>query len=126
LNFLLIPIYGINGAAIATAVSLALLYMLNFLFARRVAKVQPFKLSYFKIIVASLIAVSIVYAITKYLIGVSIPSLIGMLFVFLALYFFLLLLFKSFEQEDLMIMRAIDQRLGTKSNWIRKIIQKFL
>ena len=126
LNFLLIPIYGINGAAIATAVSLALLYMLKFLFARRVAKVQPFKLSYFKIIVASLIAVSIVYAITKYLIGVSIPSLIGMLFVFLALYFFLLLLFKSFEQEDLMIMRAIDQRLGTKSNWIRKIIQKFL
>ena len=126
LNFLLIPIYGVNGAAIATAVSLALLYILNFLFARRVAKIQPFRLSYFKIIIASLLAVSIVYAITKYVIGVSIPSLIGMLFVFLALYFFLLLLFKSFEREDLMIMRAIDQRLGTKSNWIRRIIQKFL
>jgi len=49
-----------------------------------------------------------------------------MLFVFLALYFFLLLLMKSFEEEDLMIMRAIDQRLGTKSDWIRKVIKKFL
>jgi len=34
--------------------------------------------------------------------------------------------FKSFEDEDLMIMRAIDQRLGTKSDWIREIIRKFL
>jgi len=48
-----------------------------------------------------------------------------MLFVFLALYFLLLLLMKSFE-EDLMIMRAIDQRLGTNSDWIREIIRRFL
>jgi len=126
LNFLLIPIYGINGAAIATGLSLALLYIVNFLFAYRVAKIQPFKLSYLKIILASLLAVSVVYLLTKYVIGVSIPALIGMLFVYLALYGFLLLVMKSFEEEDLMIMRAIDQRLGTKSNWIRKIIQKFL
>jgi hypothetical protein len=33
---------------------------------------------------------------------------------------------KSFEAEDLMIMRAIDQKLGTKSNWMRAIIRRFL
>jgi len=126
LNFLLIPIYGINGAAIATGLSLALLYIVNFLFAYRVVKVQPFRLSYLKIVLASLLAVSVVYLLTKYVIGVSIPALIGMLFVYLALYGFLLLVMKSFEEEDLMIMRAIDQRLGMKSNWIRKIIRKFL
>jgi hypothetical protein len=64
--------------------------------------------------------------LTKYVIGVSVFVLIAMLFVFLALYFFLLLLMKSFEEEDLMIMRAIDQRLGTKSDWIRGIIKRFL
>lgn len=126
LNSLLIPIYGIKGAAIATGVSVVLGGLLSLFFVYRVAKMQPFKKSYLKPVIASLLAVSTVYAITKYVVGVSIPSLIGMLFVFLALYFFLLLLFKSFEREDLMIMRAIDQRLGTKSNWIRKIIQKFL
>ena len=126
LNLLLIPIYGVNGAAIATGFSLALLYILNFVFAYKVAKIQPFKLSYLKIILASLIAVFVVYSLTKYVIGVSTFVLIPMLFVFLALYFFLLLLMKSFEEEDLMIMRAIDQRLGTKSDWIREIIKRFL
>ena len=87
---------------------------------------QPFRLSYVKPLFASLIAVSVGYALTKYVIGVSLFSLAMMLFVFLALYFFLLLLFKSFEEEDLMIMRAIDQRLGTKSEWVREVIKRFL
>jgi len=126
LNFLLIPIYGVNGAAVATGFSLALLYILNFLFAYRMAKIQPFRLSYLKIILASLTAVFVVYLLTKYVIGVSTFALIVMLFFFLLFYFGLLLLMKSFEEEDLMIMRAIDQRLGTKSDWIRKVIKKLL
>jgi len=126
LNSLLIPIYGLNGAAIATGISALIGVFLRFLFTLRVAKMQPFKKRYLKSVIASLLAVFIVYAVTKYVVGVSIPSLIGMLFVFILLYFFLLLLFKSFDQEDLMIMRAIDQRLGTKSSWVRRIVQRFL
>ena len=53
-------------------------------------------------------------------------ALIAMLFVFLLFYFSLLLLMKSFEEGDLMIMRAIDQQLGTKSDWVRDIIKSFL
>ena len=126
LNFLLIPIYGVNGAAVATGFSLALLYILNFLFAYRAAKVQPFRLSYLRIILASLIAVLVVYLLARYVIGVSTFALIAMLIVFLLFYFSLLLLMKSFEEGDLMIMRAIDQRLGTNSDWIREIIRRFL
>lgn len=126
LNFLLIPIYGIMGAAVATSISTILASILSLFFVFRIGKMQPFKKSNLKPVMASLLAVSIVYAVTKYVIGVSIPSLIGMLFVFLLLYFFLLLLFKSFEEEDLMMMRLINQSLGTKSNWIAKIIQRFL
>ena len=50
----------------------------------------------------------------------------GNAFCFLLYFFFLLLTFKSFEEQDLMIMRAIDQRLGTKSDWIREILKRFL
>ena len=32
----------------------------------------------------------------------------------------------GFEEEDLMIMRAIAQKMGTKSDWIREIIKRFL
>jgi O-antigen/teichoic acid export membrane protein len=126
LNYLLIPIYGVNGAAIATGISLTLMNTLLLFFVYKIGRIQPFRVSYIKPLFASLLAISVVYVMTKYVVGVSLSSLIGMLFVFLALYFFLLLLFKSFEEEDLMIMRAIDQRLGTKSDWVRKIIQRFL
>ena len=125
-NFLLIPMYGVNGAAIATGTSAVLGSVLYLFFVYRIAKMQPFRLSYVKPLLASLIAVSVIYIITKYVMGVSLFSLAGMLFVFLFLYFFLLLVLKSFEEEDLMIMRAIDQRLGTKSDWVREIIRKFL
>jgi len=126
LNFFLIPIYGIKGAAIATGFSVVLMSVIYLFFVYRIGKIQPFQRSYFKPVIASLISVLVVYVITKYVIGVSSFALIGMFFVFLLLYFFLLLLMKSFEEADLMIMRAIDQRLGTKSDLPRRIIKRFL
>jgi len=125
-NLLLIPVYGVNGAAVATGFSVVLMSVLHLFFVYSITKTLPFKKSYLKPFFASVIAVSAVYVITRYLIGVSFFSMVGALFVFLILYFLLLLIFKSFEAEDLMIMRAIDEKLGTKSDWARKIIQKFL
>ena len=126
LNFYLIPIFGVNGAAMATASSLIFLGALYFIFSYRISKMQPFKPNHLKPIFSSIIAVFIVYLVTKYLIGISFFVLVAMLFVFFALYFLLLLLMKSFDDNDLMIMRAIDQRLGTKSDWARDIIRRFL
>ncbi len=126
LNYLLIPIYGVLGAAVATGSSLALMNLLYLFFVYRIAKVQPFKRTYLKPLCASMLSLSLVYLITKYIIGVNLFILIGMFFVFLVIYFFLLLLMKSFEEEDLMVMRAIDQRLGTRTDLPRKIIKRFL
>ena len=126
LNFLLIPIYGVSGAAIATGFSLAFVYILTFVFAYKAAKIQPFQLSHLKIILASSIAVFVVYSLMKYVTGVSLFVLIPLLSVFLLFYFFLLIIMKSFEEEDLMIMRAINQRLGIRSNWVINIIKRFL
>ena len=126
-NLFLIPLYGINGAAIATTSSFALMMSLNFLFAYHIGKMQPFRLNHIKIFAASGIAVLVIYGVTKFFFEhAPLHVLVLMFLVFLVLYFFLLLVFKSFEEEDLMIMRAIDQRLGTKSDWIREIIKRFL
>ncbi len=126
LNYLLIPVYGLNGAAVATGLSAALMSVSYLFFVYRIGKMQPFRLSYLKQLASCIIAVLVVYGITKYVIGVAIFNLIVMFFAFMGIYFFLLLLFKSFKEEDLMIMRAIDQRLGIKSDWIRGIIKRFL
>ena len=126
LNFLLIPVYGLKGAAIATASSYILMKIALLISVYRIAGMQPYKMSYLKPLFASIIAVLTVYVLTDYFLGVSFLILVVMFFVFLLLYFFLLLLFKSFEEEDLMIMRAVDERLGTKSEWIREILKKVL
>ncbi len=125
LNLLLIPRYGINGAAIATGFSYALMGVLYLFSVWHLEKMLPFRLTHLKPAFASIIAVLITYGLAK-CIGTTLPILIVMLFVFLALYFFLLLIFKSFENEDLMIMKAIDERLGIKTDLPRKIIRKFL
>jgi O-antigen/teichoic acid export membrane protein len=126
LNLYLIPIFGINGAAMATALSSVFVGLLYFIVGYSVSKMQPFKRNYLKPIFAAIVAVLIVYVLTKYLIGVSFFALIVMFFVFLLIYFFLLLLMKGFDENDLMIMRAIDERVGMKSDWIRGIIKRFL
>jgi O-antigen/teichoic acid export membrane protein len=126
LNYLLIPLYGINGAAAATAFSLVLMNVLHLSFAYRIGKVQPFRLSYVKPLFASTAAVTVVYGLTQYVIGVSLLSLIVMLFVFALLYFVLLLLMKGFDEEDLLIMRAINHKLGLESYWFMKVIQRFI
>ncbi len=126
LNLFLIPVYGVNGAAIATGFSLALITVLHLIFACRIGRVQPFRWSYVKPLFAALVAVAVVYGITQYVIGVSLVSLVVMLFVFGLLYFVLLLVMKGFDEADLVVMRAIDQRLGTKSDWVSKIIKRFL
>ena len=126
LNYLLIPAYGVDGAAVATGISLVIVNTLHLFFVYRVGRMQPFRMSYVKPLLASSAAFLIVYAMTKHVVGVSLISLVEMFFVFLTLYFLLLLLFKSFEEEDLAVMRAIDQRLGTRSDWVREIIKRFL
>jgi len=126
LNLFLIPIYVINGAAIATGFSLALTSILHLIFAYRIGGVQPFRWSYVKPLSASIVAVAVVYVVVQYVIGVSVISLVVMLFVFGLLYFILLLLLKGFDEEDLVVMRAVDQRLGLKLDWVRKVIRRFL
>ena len=126
LNLFLIPIYVINGAAIATGFSLALTSTLHLIFAYRIGGIQPFRWSYVKPLFASIVAVAVVYVVVQYVIGVSVISLTAMLFVFGLLYFILLLLMKGFDEEDLVVMRAVDQRLGIKSDWVRGVIRRFL
>jgi len=126
LNFFLIPVYGINGAAIATGFSLALTTILHLVFAYKIGRVQPFRWSYVKPLFASIVAVAVVYVVVQYVIGVSVISLVVMLFVFGLLYFVLLLLMKGFDEEDLVVMRAVDQRLGLRLEWVRRGIRRFL
>jgi len=126
LNLYLIPLYGVNGAATATAISFIIMGVIWFFFGYQIARLKPFKLKTLKFIPISIVSILLIYTVTKLFFEPTFYILIAMFFVFLVIYFFLLLVFKCFDQEDLMIMKAIDQRLGTKSDLLRKIIRRFL
>ena len=127
LNFYLIPAYGINGAAIATSVSILTVNSLAFAEIFKIIHIQPLKFSYIKIFLASLISIYMTYVITKYLLKVTmIYILIAMFLFYLSVYFALLLILRSFESEDIVVMKAIEMKTGVESEWIRKVIKKFL
>jgi hypothetical protein len=44
----------------------------------------------------------------------------------MGIYFILLLVSRTFEKEDVMIMKAIEARSGINSEWIRNVIGRFI
>jgi len=125
LNWIWIPPYGINGAALATTLSLLLTSCLLFIVAHQLTKFNPFNLNYYKPIFAASVACVGVYLPAKFLFGegYTIYLLLPMLLIFLSIYSLLLLRIKWFKEEDLMVAKAIEERFGIKLNCIRKIIK---
>ncbi len=124
LNFLLIPHLGIEGAAIASAVSyiLANLIVSFKLFTYRI---HPFTKNYLKPVTLSFLIALLIYFFTR---GVLLNwwMLIVTFVLFVVGYFVTLLLTRSFEKEDVMLLLAIEQRLGLNLGKIKKIIYKFM
>ncbi len=127
LNFWLIPIYGINGAAIATTFSLFIVNALAFIQVYSMTGIYPIRLNYAKIFLVAIISAAIVYSLTRlFFIIIPISVLIVMFLVYMSFYFILLLITKTFEKEDVVIMKAIEEKSGMRSEWLRNVIGRFL
>lgn len=126
LNIYLIPIYGIVGAATATAFSFVLLNVLSVLEVYYFVRVQPFSLWFLKPTAASLLSASIVFIVIKSLFKAT-PfwALILALGAFLVLYVVVLLLLKSFDKEDIEMMRAVERKSGLRIMWLRNLVKIF-
>ncbi len=127
LNILLIPRFGMIGAAAATTTTLFLTHLSFFFKFRTIIKFKiPFKY-YLKYILASAIPLTAIYFIIKIFFSPSTPLILAIAFaIFLVINAVLLLLFKSFAEEDFMILRAIEKKLGLNLGFIKKIISRFL
>ena len=125
LNYLLIPRYGIEGAALATGISVLSVSLLSFAEVFKITHIQPVRINYAKIFTASLISLSLIYLLTRQ-IKTSIYILIAMFVLYISIYALLLLIMRTFEREDVIVMKAIEARTGIKSEWIRNVIGKFI
>ncbi len=127
LNLVLIPVYGISGAAMATAFSMIVQYWLNMILANHYLKLFPFGIYYFKPITASVFSISLLYGLLKAIfptipVWVLPPSFI----IFILLYFSGLLILRAFDRTDIEIMKAIEEKTGIKIPFVREIIKRFL
>ncbi|MDR3626320.1 MAG: oligosaccharide flippase family protein [Ignavibacteriaceae bacterium] len=107
-NMFFIPIYGMTGAAIATAISVFLFNTIRFLFLLVVMKIQPFSLSTLK----ALLAFTIVFVINYFLPHIQhhfIVDIISRSIIVASVFISLILLLKVSEDIN-MIMNKIIKR----------------
>jgi stage V sporulation protein B len=113
LTILLVPIYGLNGAAIATMIASFMVMVLTTVTTMRVTKTKLPYFNLFKVTIASFILGLGLLLMPKTILGL-ILSLILLPFVYLIL----LGLTRALQKRDLIIINQIGNRLGPLSSII--------
>lgn len=106
LNILLIPVYGVMGAAIATGVSIMVIQLVKLIEVKIFLGFTPYELNFLKPLFASMISGSIILLMKNY---ISIPSLkfvFLFILIFLLCYILLLVLF-GIEKEERALFKHI-------------------
>lgn len=112
LNFILDPVYGYMGAAIASFVSYVLLLVLMVIGSRRIYIWNfPFR-SLKNTCVAGLIMGLIVYLLSQFILKSAIVALLIGIPVGVIIYFSILYIFKEFTPEELAALKAIKLSIG--------------
>jgi len=124
LNYFLIPIYGITGAAIATGASIITLSILEVGYLYKISNIQPMKKLYLKIMSVFLFLMAIMYLVFQYVpIQFSMFTRILLIILSYLLFFILLIVFNLFRKEDLLLIEMVEQKIGRKIPLVRRIIR---
>lgn len=127
LNIILIPIYGLVGAAIATAVAMSSVNLGFLYFAYKNTGAFPFDLRYLKHIFAAIIPVAVIYFSIKHFFEIiTIPIAIIFFIVYLCAYTLLTLMLKGVTKEDIVILKAIEKKMGVRIKPLRNFFKKFI
>ncbi|MFB6071314.1 MAG: flippase [Halanaeroarchaeum sp.] len=110
LNLLLIPLYGFYGAAVATAVSYVLLNVLYSTQLYRETGIHPFSAALVRPGIVAGVLVAAVHWVTRTFFPITVPVLIGMFVVFLALYAATILRFGGVEDEEIALVLSFEER----------------
>ena len=116
LNLVLIPKYGIDGAAIAHTVSISTINILKILETYKEFKMHPYSVNYLKGILTITLGSAIVYFIYQFLLSYDLNYIILLAIggILLSLFTILGLFLLKFDEEDKIILRKIGQKLNLK------------
>jgi O-antigen/teichoic acid export membrane protein len=126
LNIILIPQYGIIGAAVGTSMSYFVRNFTSLAFVYKKTKMHPYKKNYIKIVLSGLVVVIFFY-ILKFQFHLSSAKwfyLIPFGMVFLLVYLSLILFSRCLDKNDLFILKLFIKKLGLKIKLLDRILNK--
>lgn len=125
LNVALIPVYGIAGAGIATVAAGVLGSLLATVEVVGLLRIRPSLRGLHVPVISSLVSGSGVYLAAKYLLGI-IPFwvLIPAGIVFVVLYATLFLLMGGLRREDVVVLNALEERVGMNLQPWKRLVSK--
>lgn len=127
LNIALIPLYGITGAAVATAFSLILISVLHVVFCKKHTGLVPFQKSYWKILVSGMLSVGLFYGVIKFVIQSTEWWILVLAFpFFVVLYGLILVWMRGLDRHDILILRTIERKSGMRSARISRLVARLL
>jgi O-antigen/teichoic acid export membrane protein len=126
LNCILIPSYGIEGAAIASAATLVSINLIRSWKLYSLNRMQPISKNLMKPTILSAIFISVIYLIIHNFLTFKIWMIPIFFITYYIIFGLAIQITRSLDQEDLMLLQAIEQKTGKKFNRIRKLIVKFL
>ena len=125
LNALLIPKYGINGAAFATVTALILINIIRSIKLYSISKIHPLERNILKPLILCGLIFFTIYIVTKKFLIITFWMLPIIFIIFLVLYGISLLITKSFDKEDIEMLTAIENKTGINLSLIRRAIKRF-
>jgi len=128
LNILLIPSYGIIGAAIATSTATVLAICLDTFFAWKFTKMNPFDLkAIIKSVLAGMVSISLVLLIYRYVgLSASLVILMSLFILFLLTYSGLLVVFRALDKNDIFILKELEKKSRIRVGFVRRIIKRIV
>jgi len=124
LNLVLIPIYGVIGAAFATAGTFLLAFIVKSAILYKFTGILPFRFSLLKIGLAGLISGFLAYNISFLDFPEIVVFILGS-FTLGVSYLVLLLVFRVLEEEDIKVLKHLRKKTGIESEKIEEIVRRF-
>ena len=126
LNLGLIPRYGIVGAAFATAVSATLMNVLYTAELYRRIGVHPFTVALLKPGAVSLALVVLLQWVTRTYLSVTVPTVVGMFVVFLAMYAVTILRFGGIQKEEVQLILDVEDKFDIDLGVLKAIAKRIM
>ncbi len=125
LNIILIPVYGIIGAAFASVFSLISINIIKNLKLYSLAGIHPISKNLVKPTSVFLILILTVYLFFGRNFKMTFTTLIFTLFAFYLIYLLIFILTKSIDKEDVNLINVLEDKSGRKMKKLKKFLNKF-